>query len=102
MLSDISHAPSAAAAPAASAARRRILEQLVLVDAGVHFELDAHLADVGRRLRRIAGDAGVLRTAPRLDLVLADAGRTDEQHLRGVADAGVAADRVLVVAVRRL
>ena len=32
----------------------RILERLVLVDAGVHLELDAHLADVGGCLRRIA------------------------------------------------
>ena len=80
------------AGPAAAAALRRILQQLVLIDAGVDLELDAHLADLGGRLRRIAGHAGILRTAPRLDLILADAGRTDEQHLRRVADAGMAAD----------
>src|SRR5262245_15275786 len=92
----------AAAAPAAAAALRRILEQLVLTDAGVHLELDAHLADVRRRLCRIARHPGVLRPAPRLDLIFADTGRPDEEHLRRVADAGVAADHLVVVAERGL
>jgi len=42
---------------AAAAALRRVLQRLVLVDAGVHLELDPHLADLGGRLRRIARHA---------------------------------------------
>jgi hypothetical protein len=56
----------------------------------------------GGRFRRIAGHAGVLRATPRLDLILADSGRLDEQHLRGVGDARVRSGRVVVVTERRL
>src|SRR6185436_19020545 len=37
---------------AASATLRRVLQRFVLIETGVHFELDAHLADVRGRLHR--------------------------------------------------
>src|SRR5918993_147184 len=65
----------------AAARPRRVLQRAVLIERGIHLELDAHLADLGRRLRRIAGNAGICRPSPRLDLILANPRRPHVQHL---------------------
>src|SRR5262245_56354199 len=91
-------AAATAARSATAATLRRVLQGLVLIEAGIDFELNTHFADLKCSFRRVTGNAGVRRSSPRFDLILADARRTNEKHLRRIGDAGVAAGSFFVVA----
>src|SRR5262245_45155408 len=91
-------AATTAAGAAAAATLRRILQGLVLIEAGIDLEFNAHLADFRSCFRRITRDAGIGRAAPRFDLIRTDSGGPNEEHLRRIGDAGMAAGSFFVVA----